>query len=195
MLALWTLLSGVLHYDTLSFRVMPFNRALCCQKNMIPFTKRQTTMWWIPYEMTTVTTKVTMHFISIAQCKTTVSSECVIVFYFRYNHMKKCTHFSLVITITKSIEATVAPSATIIHSCVSILLRLVDRCNASHQQLWCILWSNFQPSMMTSSNGNIFRVTGHLCEEFTGPRWIPHTKASDAELSCFLWSASEQTVE
>ena len=23
---------------------------------------------------------------------------------------------------------------------------------------------------MTSSNGNIFRVTGHLCEEFTGPR-------------------------
>ena len=31
--------------------------------------------------------------------------------------------------------------------------------------------------MMTSSNGNIFRVTGHLCGEFTGPRWIPHTKA------------------
>ena len=25
-------------------------------------------------------------------------------------------------------------------------------------------------SMMTSSNGNIFRVTGHLCGEFTGPR-------------------------
>ena len=46
-------------------------------------------------------------------------------------------------------------------------------------------------SMMTSSNGNIFRVTGHLCGEFTGPRWIPHTKASDAELWCLLWSASE----
>ena len=27
--------------------------------------------------------------------------------------------------------------------------------------------------MMTSSNGNPFRVTGHLCGEFTGPRWIP----------------------
>ena len=27
--------------------------------------------------------------------------------------------------------------------------------------------------MMTSSNGNNFRVTGHLCGEFTGPRWIP----------------------
>ena len=38
--------------------------------------------------------------------------------------------------------------------------------------------------MMTSSNGNIFRVTGHLCGEFTGPRWIPRTKASDAELWC-----------
>ena len=46
-------------------------------------------------------------------------------------------------------------------------------------------------NMMTSSNGNIFRVTGHLCGEFTGPRWIPRTKASDAELWCFLWSASE----
>ena len=39
--------------------------------------------------------------------------------------------------------------------------------------------------MMTSSNGNIFRVTGHLCGEFTGHRRIIRTKASDAELSCF----------
>ena len=45
--------------------------------------------------------------------------------------------------------------------------------------------------MMTSSNGNIFRVTGHLCGEFTGHRWIPHTKASDAVLWSFIWSASE----
>ena len=28
-------------------------------------------------------------------------------------------------------------------------------------------------AMMTSSNGNIFRVTGHLCEEFSSHRWIP----------------------
>ena len=27
--------------------------------------------------------------------------------------------------------------------------------------------------MMTSSNRSIFRVTGPLCGEFTGPRWIP----------------------
>ena len=46
-------------------------------------------------------------------------------------------------------------------------------------------------NMMTSSNGNMFRVTGHLCGEFTGPRWIPRTKASDAELWCLLWSAPE----
>ena len=38
------------------------------------------------------------------------------------------------------------------------------------------------------------RVTGHLfnlCGEFTGHRWITRSKASDAELWCFLWSASE----
>ena len=42
-------------------------------------------------------------------------------------------------------------------------------------------WNWFSPSlrlrmfvhMMTSSNGNIFRVTDHLCGEFTGHRWIP----------------------
>ena len=43
--------------------------------------------------------------------------------------------------------------------------------------------------MMTSSNGNVFRLTGPLCGEFTGHWWIPLTKASDSELWCFLWSA------
>ena len=46
--------------------------------------------------------------------------------------------------------------------------------------------------MKTSSNWNIFRVTGPLweesigavCGESTGDRWIPHTKASDSELKC-----------
>ena len=47
------------------------------------------------------------------------------------------------------------------------------------------------PFMMTSSNGNIFRVTGPLRGEFTGLRWIPRTKASDAELWYFLWSPPE----
>ena len=49
--------------------------------------------------------------------------------------------------------------------------------------------------MMTSSNGNIFRVTGPLCGEFTGLQWIPRTKSSGAELWCFLWSAPNQTAE
>ena len=43
--------------------------------------------------------------------------------------------------------------------------------------------------MMTSSNENIFRVTGLLCGEFTGHRWIPHAKASDEGVWCFLWFA------
>ena len=38
---------------------------------------------------------------------------------------------------------------------------------------------------MTSSNGNIFPVTGPLYGELTGDRWIPHAKASDAELWCW----------
>ena len=41
-------------------------------------------------------------------------------------------------------------------------------------------------NIMTPSNGSMFRVTGHLCGEFTGHRWIPRTKASDAELWYFF---------
>ena len=50
-------------------------------------------------------------------------------------------------------------------------------------------------AMMTSSNGNIFRVTGPLCGEFTGRRWIPLTETSDAGCWYFLWSPPEETVK
>ena len=63
----------------------------------------------------------------------------------------------------------------------------------SDSVVWCA--DTCHAVMMTSSNGNIFRVTGPLCGEFTGHRWIPLTKASDAEIWYFLWSASEQTLE
>ena len=53
---------------------------------------------------------------------------------------------------------------------------------ACPKRLGCDIW------MMMSPNGNIFRVIGPLCGEFTGDRWIPSTKASDAELLCFLWT-------
>ena len=39
-------------------------------------------------------------------------------------------------------------------------------------------------AMMTSSNGNIFGVTGPLYEEFTGQRWIPRTWALNFSLIC-----------
>ena len=49
--------------------------------------------------------------------------------------------------------------------------------------------------IMTSSYESIFQVTGLLCGEFTGDRWIPLTKASDAKLWCFILSAPGPTVE
>ena len=41
-------------------------------------------------------------------------------------------------------------------------------------------------TMMTSSNGNIFRVTSHLCGEFTGSRWIPHKKPVTRSFNVFF---------
>ena len=51
--------------------------------------------------------------------------------------------------------------------------------------------SHSKNAMMTSSYGKNFRVTGPLCGEFTGDRWIPLTMASDAEFWYFLLFAVE----
>ena len=53
----------------------------------------------------------------------------------------------------------------------STLWKMVISCK-QHLQMHFI-------DMMTSWNGNIFRVTGPLCGEFTGDRWIPLTEAGD----------------
>ena len=48
----------------------------------------------------------------------------------------------------------------------------------------------FSVNMMTSPNGNIFRVTGHLSGEFTGPGEFPTqrpvTRSCDVSLTCAL---------
>ena len=40
--------------------------------------------------------------------------------------------------------------------------------------------------MTTSSNENIFRVTGRLCGDFTGHQWISRTNSSDVEFDVFF---------
>ena len=51
-----------------------------------------------------------------------------------------------------------------------------------------IIWQIIHIITMTSSNGNIFRVSGPLCGEFNGHQWSPIKKASDVELWCFRLS-------
>ena len=66
------------------------------------------------------------------------------------------------------------------------------------QRLWItlsIIYHSISHPMMTSINGNIFRVTCHLCGEFTGHRWIPHKKVIDAGLWYCRWSAPAWTIE
>ena len=49
----------------------------------------------------------------------------------------------------------------------------------------------FQIAMMTSWNGNIFRVTGLCAGNSPGTGEFPTQRASNAELWCFLWSSPE----
>ena len=85
-----------------------------------------------------------------------------------------------------------------IHACGCLIDGILDWFNGGvcdifigiHMYCWIIyILSIYDVYMMTSSNGNIFRVTGHLYGEFTGHRWFPRRKTSDTELWCFLWSA------
>ena len=65
-------------------------------------------------------------------------------------------------------------------------MKLLYPCREESSNFYHILPKIVVFHMMTSSNENIFRVTGHLCREFTVHRWIPHTKASDAEFDISL---------
>ena len=48
------------------------------------------------------------------------------------------------------------------------------------------IWLSSASTMMTSSNENIFRVTGHLCGEFTGPREIPAQRSVTRSFDVFF---------
>ena len=57
----------------------------------------------------------------------------------------------------------------------------------SRALLLCFIGLN----MMTSSKWKHFPRYWPVVRGIHRSRWIPHTKASDAEFWCFLWSASE----
>ena len=76
---------------------------------------------------------------------------------------------------------------------LSVLMRPYDR--QMPQQIYMIVTETLTETyieyelncaLMTSSNVNIFRVTGHLREEFTGDRWIPGTKAVTRHVDVFF---------
>ena len=58
------------------------------------------------------------------------------------------------------------------HQCWARICKFHTKCKSSVYITRTILLANkgLSHDMMTSSNGNIFRVTGHLCGEFTGHR-------------------------
>ena len=62
---------------------------------------------------------------------------------------------------------------------MAFFMVIITLAYSSELMLEKILWPCKTEIMVTSSNGNICRITGHLWGEFTGNRWIPLTKACD----------------
>ena len=76
-----------------------------------------------------------------------------------------------------------------VFSCIVIVVYVISRLDkdgkvSNYKEQVC-QWQLINSDIF-ALNGNIFRVTGHLCGEFTGRRWIPRTKACDAELWFFF---------
>ena len=66
----------------------------------------------------------------------------------------------------------------------------------THRYGWIIKPpKNFQYNNTHDDEWNYFRRYWPFVRGTTGHWWIPLTKASDAVLWCFLWSAPEQTVK
>ena len=101
-----------------------------------------------------------------------------------------------------SIWAMASPGHSLLMFLLFFLSEYVPIAQAPHptragfgSDLWLVRIIILFTSMMTSWNGSIFHITGPLCREFIGHRWIPLTKASDAELWCYPWSTPGPTVE
>ena len=106
-------------------------------------------------------------------------------------HLSQSTRMASMLTIGlhPSVENGLAPAER-----YNTLITTVDRSEREGTSLDCLGYPvcimliriKTHKNMMTSLNGDIFRVTGLFSGEFTGPRWIPLKKASDAEFWCFL---------
>ena len=59
-------------------------------------------------------------------------------------------------------------------------------CSGTVQSPYHAIHSLQSTHMMTSSNRNIFRVTGHLCGVFTGHRWIPAQRPVTRSVDVFF---------
>ena len=70
-----------------------------------------------------------------------------------------------------------APKAMLSQALFRIVMHHSDTTHEHHDvsNHWRICYRSYSlfRLMMTSSNGNIFRVTGHVCGEFTGPGEFP----------------------
>ena len=111
--------------------------------------------------------------------------------YTNYNNKKMCTSnaFGLVfmcrIAEIRNMSAPCCPGEFRDVIKRHIYLSTLIQITADH--LFCVK-CRCQKFMMTSSNGNIFRVTGSLCGEFTGefPAQRPVTQSFDVFLHLYL---------
>ena len=82
---------------------------------------------------------------------------------------------------------------------INCLVQMWDRWACTKENMNCIVitttrvWLNEARKSWWRHQWKHFSRYWPFGGEFTGPRWIPLTKTSDAELWCFLWSAPEQT--
>ena len=121
--------------------------------------------------------------------KSEVSTPLIVFIFSKVVSLRWLYHHSIILIIY--IHIFICPGKSSFLSIVIVQSMMHANINIIHQSLkalFACLHITLCHYMMTSSNGNIFSITGPLCGELTSHWWIPPIKANDAELWCFLWS-------
>ena len=101
-----------------------------------------------------------------------------------YEPCYRGNYYQLENTSTDLIKQT-SPGVADSNACQNLLISGIVRyftCHSKTSAAETDIFHDKKPGIMTSSNGNIFWVTGPLWGDSTDHRSIPLTKASDAEL-------------
>ena len=145
---------------TLGHQAEPFAWYLKCIPVCTNLISPKFTVWWIEFKVTTIQSP---HMSDVSSPRQdTLFPQCITANYRPICLLHTCKIYSW-------------------HAKATCLVSYSVRNLGSTSRLFILYGTHHCVTITTSANGNIFRVTGPFCGEFTGHQWIPRKKSVTGE--------------